>query len=920
MKQVSNSIKSFNELFKPKGHFEFLNIFNSLSEYFAHTHKTKKHETLEEHMVLVFENLERLLDDHASESVLDRLILDSIPKEIQRITFLAELVKKAFFNAILFHDFGKVNHLFQVEKMGVMSFSGKIIKHEYGSRHSIISAYLFLQKHLNYADLDLNADEETFLDTFHLGLSYSILKHHSSYFKSSADIVFNNETKCFAEYFDQFQLKWPSKEDVTEIHNVVSDVESTIEIYDRLTSNSFPLYSLIRLNFSLLTAADYLATGEYMSDLKIQDFGVLSKERKAELIENVKKTKDYNASVFKELEGFSFVNPKELSGKNLNTLRKEMAVEVLQNVRANTDKNLFYLEAPTGGGKTNLSMLATAELLKADESLNKVFYVFPFTTLITQTYTAIKEVFGLRDDEVIELHAKTGIKAKEQDDTIDGVYGSKKKQYLDHLFLHYPFCLLTHIRFFDIIKTNKKEVNYLLHRLANSVVVIDELQSYNPSHWDKLVFFIQQYAKYYNIKFIVMSATLPKIDELNLPGIEQNVFTALIPNAKAKYFRNPNFGERVSFNLDALKNLPKDPKSAYQLIADKLIEESNDYAKINGGEAKPIDSVYTIIEFIFKKSATEFYKLIKNSDHPFNEVFVLSGTILEHRRKYIINFLKNPNNRKKKVLLITTQVVEAGVDIDMDLGFKNVSLIDSDEQLAGRINRNVNKQCCKLFLFDVNKPGIIYDKDLRFQETKKFLRENPAEHLRILEEKDFGHLYGLVVRNIEAWNKTTFANGKLSQYLEDIKHLRFESVNDNFKLIDQDTLSVFVPLSIPLNQNGESVFDKTELTLLHKNGIAGTKPIDGSEVFEFYLSLLERKTGDFISNRIDMKMLSSIMSKFVFSVFASPKIKRELAEFSNAEKSEFGYVYLSDWDKCELYTLEYGLDESQFTNVENQFL
>src|SRR5690606_6094201 len=115
-------------------------------------------------------------------------------------------------------------------------------------------------------------------------------------------------------------------------------------------------------------------------------------------------------------------------------------------------------------------------------------------------------------------------------------------------------------------------------------------------------------------------------------------------------------------------------------LADKLIEESQTYSAKDFGKAKPLGSVYTIVEFIFKKTATEFHQIIKHTDF-FDEIFVLSGTILEHRRRYIINFLKNKSNRKKKILLITTQVVEAGVDIDMDLGFKDRSLIDSDEQL-----------------------------------------------------------------------------------------------------------------------------------------------------------------------------------------------------------------------------------------------
>mgnify|MGYP000335079520 CR=1 FL=1 len=83
----------------------------------------------------------------------------------------------------------------------------------------------------------------------------------------------------------------------------------------------------------------------------------------------------------------------------------------------------------------------------------------------------------------------------------------------------------------------------------------------------------------------------------------------------------------------------------------------------------------------------------------FDEIYLLSGTILEPRRKEIIENLKTSEYRKMRVLLISTQVVEAGVDIDMDLGFKDKSIIDSEEQLAGRINRNVRKQSCKLYVF-----------------------------------------------------------------------------------------------------------------------------------------------------------------------------------------------------------------------------
>jgi CRISPR-associated endonuclease/helicase Cas3 len=353
-----------------------------------------------------------------------------------------------------------------------------------------------------------------------------------------------------------------------------------------------------------------------------------------------------------------------------------------------------------------------------------------------------------------------------------------------------------------------------------------------------------------------------------------------------------------------------------------VISESEKYAAFDFGEAKPKGSVYIIIEFIFKKSATEFYQIIEPLEHGFDEIFVLSGTILEHRRKRIINFLKRKENRKKRILLITTQVVEAGVDIDMDIGFKNVSIIDSDEQLAGRINRNMNKQQCQLFLFKLNEPSVIYQKDYRFEKTRKHLSAD--DHLQILQNKDFDKLYDLVLDGIKEWNDTEFAAGKLIHYLEDIKRLNFQSVSENFKLIDQQTLSVFVPLDIPVEIDGkdevkpDEVFSKSELKLLRERGIAIDETVNGSAVFELYLAQLEQKMGDFVHRQIDLKTLQSILSKFVFSVFGTEKVRARFMPFSDVQKSEFGYLYLSGWNK--LYSEIFGLDESKFDHIDHQFL
>ena len=81
---------------------------------------------------------------------------------------------------------------------------------------------------------------------------------------------------------------------------------------------------------------------------------------------------------------------------------------MINNLRDNNHKHCFYIEAPTGAGKTNLSLAFATELLSIDPTLNKIFYVFPFTTLITQSFKSIKETLGIDNNTIIQLHSKAG--------------------------------------------------------------------------------------------------------------------------------------------------------------------------------------------------------------------------------------------------------------------------------------------------------------------------------------------------------------------------------------------------------------------------------------------------------------------------------------------------------------------------------
>ncbi|MGB4414799.1 MAG: CRISPR-associated helicase Cas3' [Paludibacter sp.] len=897
--------------------------------YYAHLpkdgHSIK--ETLEEHINLVNDYLRKLVQYHNLDDIIDRLI-NGLRNAIDPET--GNYIKQLFVHTIVFHDFGKINERFQTDKMSNSNLHVNASANSpISSNHSSLSAFIYLTKHLNEIALEKKSDSLLTLCCLHF--AYSIFKHHSrNWDDNSVSTIGFSELRArnnwedvrhfMSKYLSQYQFKIHPN-----ILKLIGNEEVLLHPSIANQQNSFDLYALSRLNFSLLTASDYLATNEYMNSLPIDDFGILTPERIEELHYNVsqrewideeQKKKNYNKGTYDALAGYQLQNPKEKSGDNLNVLRKEMGIEVIKNIRQYSQSNLYFIEAPTGGGKTNLSILATVELLKIHKGqYNKVFYVFPFTTLITQTYAVVRDMLGLEEDEIIELHSKAGFKSSlHEDDT----YGSEKLNYINHLFVNFPICLMSHIRFFDILKTNEKETNYLLHRLANSIVVIDELQSYNPSHWDKVIYFIRQYAEKFNIKFILMSATLPKLDKLNV--IKQNVqdFVYLLPNAKEKYFNNPNFAGRVNFNFELFEQTDL---SLHEL-AGKVIAASQDYLKYDFGSAKPKDSVYTIIEFIYKQSATDFYDTILEYDF-FDEIFVLSGTILEHRRKEIINYLKNPSNRKKKIILITTQVVEAGVDIDMDLGFKDRSIIDSDEQLAGRINRNINKEYCTLYLFNFNKESVIYGKDYRYKITKEQIKSD--EYKRILAQKDFDTLYDKIFNARNDWNNREMVEN-FSDYELAIQKLKFQTVNDSFQLIEKKNLSCFIPLNIPIEVESaidgikENIFSSSELLFLKENGVFPNQrnEISGIEVFEIYLQSIRNKI-DFTQQQIRKKVLQSIMSKYVFSIFASPNIENGLVHFYDKEKSEYGYMYIQRY--TDIYSIEQGLDAKKLSGIEEtQFL
>ncbi|MDH1975518.1 CRISPR-associated helicase Cas3' [Aliarcobacter butzleri] len=777
-------------------------------DFFAHTCNSKPKEKLIDHCNLTKFYLEKVIEEKNLSNLIDNMIID-----LDKDNFI--LIKKLFYNAIFLHDLGKTNESFQANKMDNELFE----KTTLSSEHSIYSVKDFLN--IFKSEVDNIEDDEKFdkinyiLNTF----SYSIAKHHG-------------------------------KLDSIEDYNIYEDgsYELVKKKTEKYINNPFEFYILNKLLFSLLVSSDYYATTHYMADLSTNDFGLIKDKQK----------------ILNKFENYEIVRNihqnKDLVG--INILRSKMFLEAEKNLLENLDKNIFYLEAPTGSGKTLTSINLAMKLIE-QENINKIFYIFPFNTLVEQTKKQLEKIF---DNELnIEvINSITPIKEK-TDDEQENEESKYQKSYMSRLFFHNELILTTHISFFNILFGTTKEDNFPLWQMANSVIILDEIQSYDINLWSYMTKFLKYYAKALNMKIIIMSATLPKLDEL----IEDDntIFEELIKN-KDEYFQSDFLKNRVDidFSLLEIKEIKNEE------LIEKLYEEKNKYSKI-------------VFEFIKKDSAREFYNLLCEDDiFSEFEIYELSGDDNKATRGNVIN---KTNEKNIKIIIVATQVIEAGVDIDMDLGFKDISTLDSEEQFLGRINRSCLKLELKykpkVYFFNKDDENKIYRNDHRIEDNlkKETLREK-------LLNKDFKSFYNEVFKKIKKDDNTIKSGilGNFDKFEEKVLKLNYKEIKEKMQLIKSDNFRLFFPFKFEIPK-----YEIEEFKNLDEIFLTDGK-LDGQKVWDEFIALNE--ITNYAQKEIKRSELNSLMQFFTFNILRFND-KYQLPYYYNDEK--FGFYFVKDYEE-----------------------
>lgn len=802
-------------------------IIKDIERYHAHIVENKekeiiRRELLTEHIECTEKYFEILAKEKQLRKMLERFIEEMFEELSEEGTqFFWETIK----GIPLFHDLGKINPDFQKRAMQNSEITESNMFSHLGRKHSLLSAIMYIDyyKEELRRRVKAKADKEK-LRPFIIYHSYVIAQHHSDLKdfqgfitllkekagKDAIDIFL--EGKCEA-YQKEFRLTNQS------LLNLLKTVDNT----DWSKEQNIVLYAYVKLLYSFLVASDYYATTEFMSQMEIRQFGNLDEiEKWMDIYEST----DVMKSV-RNYQKEQYPKPIEKIGKkDMNDLRTEILTDAEKVLMENKNSSIFYLEAPTGSGKSNTAMDLSFQLVKNCGNLHKIYYIYPFNTLVEQNMENLRKVFG-GSKEILEqitvINSLTPIKMsqrqkKAEEETEDTLY--YQRALLDRQFLNYPMIISTHVSLFDVMFGNTKESAFGFHQLMNSVIVLDEIQSYKNGIWGEMIYFLKQFASLLNMKIIIMSATLPNLDILSGSTYKA---VELMKN-RDKYYSHVCFKNRV--------------KISYELLMSPNIQED----LVRHVLKKATDGKKVLVEFIKKESASNFFECLKEKDNLPCDVEYMSGEDSIIERSRILHRIKEST---RGIILVATQVVEAGVDIDMDIGYKNISKLDSEEQFMGRINRSCQREG-EVYFFKLDEgSGIYRDGDIRIE--KRFTLEND-EMKNILLEEEFS-LYYEKILDVLKRNRNDLSNDSgLDCFFENrVGKLNWFKVKEKMKLIEEDNWSMSVYLAREIDDG------------------QGNK-LDGKKLWQEYVELLKDFSMNYAKKKVKLSEVISKMNCFIYQI------------------------------------------------------
>ena len=505
------------------------------------------------------------------------------------------------------------------------------------------------------------------------------------------------------------------------------------------------LHLWVRMLYSCLVDADFLDTERFMNPEQFKlrgKFVDLTELRKRFDVYMNEKTAHTQAS-------------------RLNEIR----VGVLASCRkkARCKPGFFSLNVPTGGGKTLSSMAFALEHALA-HNRRRIIVAIPYTSIIEQTAKVYKygtdvdmlieeykkqDKYLFGEENVLEHHSNFDFDKKNEADIL-------QRQKLATENWDAPVIVTTNVQLFESLFNAHSAHCRKLHNIVNSIIILDEVQMLPPDYLKSILSVLRGLVEYFGVTVVLCTATQPAFegtigsDTARFDGIPRDLITPIIDNPEklAKELK------RVKINTDYVREKIPDWKS----LANKLCD---------------FEQVLCIVST--RKDCRDLHALM-----PLGTIH-LSALMCPEERSEIISDIKNKLRNGETVRVISTQLVECGVDMDFPVVFRALAGMDSIAQAAGRCNREGN----------IKDLGVVYVFSPPSRIPSGLLRKGADATKSILEKYDYKveltpelykEYFTLYFGSVNDFDKPDFESSmkKESKY----ENFQFRTLSDAYHLID----------------------------------------------------------------------------------------------------------------------------------------
>ncbi|RNI36712.1 CRISPR-associated helicase Cas3' [Hanamia caeni] len=727
--------------------------------------------------------------------------VDGVIINTQKLTKNLTVSKLAELAAI-FHDLGKINPFFQ----------DRLNQRNNGySHHAYLSAFAF------YAAFRCNKNNFDWLKKWLgvqiltenelIALLIIIAKHHGhlpdfipkANLETEPYILNKDEIKELYTFLSKKANGLPSEEYTKRFE----DFKQITSFKQLLNDDKVQNHFLDKIIFNPKHTKEYL------------DFFLNTQFAFASLIQ-ADKADAMNAKTIDEdknkIESFCKIYPETLKkyiskfqpNSELNKLRTEIREESIKNIQGllQKDKRVFELTAPTGSGKTIMLLSLASEIIQTKANY-RIMYALPFLSITEQVEKEVLDIFKeYRQENYIQrIDSKSGNQLFDKiQELLDANPSSENIKELDFLAFQeqvfaYPFVITTFVRFFETLLSNHNATLLKLPNFSKSIFLLDEIQSLPPRLYTFFVAYLTKFCEKFDCYAIISTATQPNFE---LP--QEDKIKNFFPDYEkpASLLEHQKYFESNVFNRYQI-DYWKEPINIQQLT-EKIIAENN--------------SVLVILNTI-----DDSKDLFKDLSECFtaNELYLLNTHFTPNDRKKKLEIIKERLEKNQKTILISTQLIEAGVDIDFPVLYRDFALVSSIVQSAGRCNRNGRlENIGKVVLFNLVKDGksranLIYgsgkDKDILTFTKNALGLETAFEEKELLRvQKAF---FDKIATELHFAKHSQKAFNLELDFLEDIKECAYAKIG-KFQLIDEQTYGEQRQYYVPINKddiNFETLLD-----------------------------------------------------------------------------------------------------------------